>query len=262
LAGLLDNGHNRVVVARLYLCTVVALAGCTRLPTNVEASESEPRPPGPTFVGDAEQAAAALAALGGVWAFESEVWHIEGARATVYRRRHQDIVVERQIEMIAPCMFVAREGEALLGPYVVQHQRGTIRTSWTRHGVAKFDPPGQAELVVCCAPEVFFVGTEHCNVWRFDGESESFEVIATCEDNVRYQDAETPPERTLDIWGPTENAHVPVPGWEILAGPSGSAKSAPDLASACERFSADELGCTEAQAKLLLRVHESRKAAH
>jgi hypothetical protein len=228
----------------------------------VEASESEPRPREPAFVGDAEQAAAALAGLAGVWAFEGEVWHIEGERATVYRRRHQDIVVERQIEMIAPCMFVAREGEALLGPYVVQHQRDT---SWTRHGVAKSEPPGQAELVVCCAPQVYFVGAEQCEVWRFDDSSQRFEAVGTCEDNVSYApdgDPETPPERTLDVWGPPEDSHVTVPGWELLPGPSGSAKAAPDLASACERLSDDMLGCTEAQAKLLLRVHESRNTAH
>jgi hypothetical protein len=235
----------------------VALSGCATTASSNTASDSEPRPQGPAFVGNADHAALALAGLAGIWAFEGEIWQIEGSRAQVYRRRHQntEIFVERQIEMIAPCMFVAHEGEALLGPYVVHHLRDT---SWAREGVAKFEAPEQAELAVCGGTLVHLVGAERCDVWRFDLESRTFEAIATCEDNVWYApdgNPDTPPERTLDVYGPTEDLHTTVPGWEILAGPSGSAKSAPNLASACERLEADVLGCTEAQAKLL-RSHD------
>jgi hypothetical protein len=173
----------RTAAARLSTI-VFALLACAQVPAIVD-DRDEGQPPGasasldlPTSpvwaVGEASERATVVVALAGIWGFAGEVWQIDGERAQVYLPRDHDIIVELEIEVIAPCMFVAHQGDALLGPFVVDH-RGR-ETSWTRDGTASFRLRQRDTYAVCRGSEVFLLGDETCEAWRFDLDSGSFDA--------------------------------------------------------------------------------------
>lgn len=246
--------------------SVLLLTACARVPaTATDASSSatapssseinQPEPPrkGPSVLGDTDERATALAGLAGIWAYEGEVWQIKAERAQAYRPRDHDIQIERRIEMIAPCMFVVHEGEALLGPYVVDH-RGPTWTRWTRGGVAAFRLSQRDESAVCRGEQVYLFEDDRCEAWRFDLGSRSFESGPSCRLVVAASAPEhESPERSIDLVGPVGQLleTIVVGGWGITDGPTGSARSVPNLASGCANFDPDSFGCTVAQAQLL-----------
>ena len=228
--------------------SVLALGACARAPlvsvdetpeapaTPVVAIEAEPPMRGPRVLGTTEQREALGPKLDGVWAYEREVWDIAGGHARVYQPLHTDIVVGRELEAVAPCMFVAREGDTQVGTYIAS------RSQWTGGalgGVAR-QASSEGVLTICEGGEVYELEGEQCTGWRFNTKSVRFDPLPT---PCTYDR-----EREILRSGAED---IPVPKSDVMGSrPAGAAQWAPNLASACGRFGEDP-GCTSAQLQLL-----------